>query len=55
MRYHFYSNNNARSNLMQEISIHGLFIMHLNVATDDLYQKITRKLTLRGQAKGGAS
>ena len=31
-------------NLAQEISIHGLFIMCLNVTTGDLYQKIMLKL-----------
>ena len=39
--YRLYSDIMQYLNLMQEISIHGLIIMYLNVATDDLYQKIT--------------
>ena len=34
------------SNLTKEISILGIFITFANAVTDDLYQKITRKLKL---------
>ena len=37
---------NARSNLHKEIYVLGLFIVHLNVVSDDLYQRITQKLKL---------